>query len=48
MIPILCGLVILLLIGGIAFCAVIGGYQQPEDWWGEGISPEKVPRLQRP
>ena len=44
MIPILCGLVVTLLFGGIAFCAVIGGYQIPDELWGEGVGTESVPR----
>ena len=40
MIPILCGLVAMVFFGSIAFCAVIGGYQNPDEWWGEGTGPE--------
>jgi hypothetical protein len=48
MIPILCALVMMLFAGGVVFCAVIGGYQSPDEWWGEGVDPETVPRLTDP
>jgi hypothetical protein len=45
MILLLFALVIVLLAGGLVFCTLIGGYQNPDEWWGEGVGPERIPRL---
>ena len=42
MLPILCALAFVLLAGFIVFCAAIGGYHMPDEWWGEGLPSDET------